>query len=562
MIRRLALILVLLLTIAPAPQSAAAQSYSFSVPRETVDVYWNADGTLALDYTIVFRNDSGASPIDYVDLGIPNGNYSLGGVSAFVDGAPVYDIESSPYVEEGVAVGLGNRSIRSGNVGTVRITVDRVSRVLYEDDEADEYASAVFSPNWFDGSFVHGSTNLSVVFHLPPGVNADEPRYHYPSGNWPGPQEPAAAYDDQDRITYTWTSDSADASVQYTFGASFPLQVVPADAIVKQTLFDKIGIWLADIGRQLEDFLPCCCVGGVVAFIVGMAGLGAWSENQRKKKYLPPKISIEGHGIKRGLTAVEAALLMESPLDRVMTMILFAVVKKGAAKVVSQDPLKLEITQPAPEGLQSYEQDFLKAFETDDKAARRRALQAMTIAAIKSLQEKMKGFSRKETVAYYKSITEKAWQQVTAAGTPEVQAQAMDDNLEWTMLDRDFSERSRTTFGPRPVFMPIWWHNYSPAAGRAVPSAPSHSFGPTRAGPVSLPQLPGADFAASMVNGVQNFSSNVIGDLTGFTGNITQKTNPPPVSSGGYRGGGGGGHSCACACACAGCACACAGGGR
>jgi len=30
----------------------------------------------------------------------------------------------------------------------------------------------------------------------------------------------------------------------------------------------------------------------------------------------PPKISIEGHGIKRGLTAVEAAILMEEPLDR------------------------------------------------------------------------------------------------------------------------------------------------------------------------------------------------------------------------------------------------------
>jgi hypothetical protein len=559
--KRLALSFLILLAIAPAPQPAAAQSYSFSIPRESVDVYWNADGTLALDYTIVFRNDGGASAIDYIDLGIPNANYDLGSMSAFVDGSPVYDIQTSPYVETGVAVGLGNRAIRSGNQGTVRIRVERVSQVLYEDDGKDAYASAVFSPNWFSSDFVHGSTDLTVTFHLPPGVNPEEPRYHTPSGNWPGSPEPQAAYDAEDRVTYTWQSGSADPSVQYTFGASFPLRVVPADSIVKQTLFDKIGIWLAGIGTVLEGLMPCCCVGGVIAFIVGMGIFGAWSENRRKKQYLPPKISIEGHGIKRGLTAVEAALLMEQPLDRVMTMILFGVIKKGAAKVITQEPLKLEITQPAPADLQPYEQDFLKAFQTDDKVARRKALQDLVIAAIKSLQEKMKGFSRKETVDYYKTITEKAWQQVTAAGTPEVQAQAMDDNLEWTMVDRDFPERSRTTFGPRPVFMPIWWNNYSPAAGRAMPT-PSHSFGPAHAGPVSLPQLPGSDFAASMVNGVQNFSSNVIGDLTGFTGNVTQKTNPPPVYSSGSRGGGGGGRSCACACACAGCACACAGGGR
>ena len=56
---------------------------------------------------------------------------------------------------------------------------------------------------------------------------------------------------------------------------------------------------------------------------------------KRKLQYLPPKVSIEGHGIKRGLTAVEAAMLLEQPLDKVLTMILFAVVKKGAAEVVA-----------------------------------------------------------------------------------------------------------------------------------------------------------------------------------------------------------------------------------
>ena len=44
-------------------------------------------------------------------------------------------------------------------------------------------------------------------------------------------------------------------------------------------------------------------------------------------------------GIKRGLTAVESAILLEQPMDKILTMILFAVIKKGAATVTKRDPL-------------------------------------------------------------------------------------------------------------------------------------------------------------------------------------------------------------------------------
>jgi hypothetical protein len=496
-------------------------------------------------------------------VGVPNADYDLASVTADVNGGMIVDIQPSPYVDPGVALGLGPGSIRSGTSGTVHVHIGRVNRVLYPDDNDSNYVSAVFSPTWFDSSFVHGTTDLSVTFHLPPGVGPDAPRYHLPGSNWPGAEEPVAALDNEGRVAYNWRSNAANASTQYKFGASFPAEVVPADAVVRQSALER---FFQSIGPVVETMLPCICIGGVFAFIIGLGVIGAWSETQRKKQYLPPKISIEGHGIKRGLTAVEAALLMEQPLDKVMTMILFSLVKKNAATVLARDPLKLKIAEPAPESLYAYEKDFLKAFETDNLALRRRALQDATINMIKSLQAKMKGFSRKESIAYYKSITEKAWSQVTAAGTPEVKAQAIDENLEWTMLDRDFNDRSRDIFGRGPVFVPIWWSRYDPGMGRSAGhAAPAPSFGPTRGGPVSLPHLPGSDFAASVVGGVQSFSKNVIGDLTGFTGRVTSKTNPPPVSTSSGSGGwhsGGGGHSCACACACAGCACACAGGGR
>ena len=177
----------------------------------------------------------------------------------------------------------------------------------------------------------------------------------------------------------------------------------------------------------------------------------------------------------------------------------------------------------------------------------------------------MKGFSRKETVAYYKTIMERAWAQIEAADTPEVKSQMYDEALEWTMLDKDFNGRTRDVFRTGPVFIPMWWGRYDPSYRRPATAASKPFSTPTPSTPgrslaSSMPQLPGADFAASMVTGVQTFSNKVVGNLNDFTSKVTNKTNPPPKPTSSGRSSGGSG--CACACACAGCACACAGGGR
>ena len=328
---------------------------------------------------------------------------------------------------------------------------------------------------------------------------------------------------------------------------------MPAGAIVTPPAFDLSGL----IDVVVNSLGSLLCIGFFIFMFIGLPLIGAIQGQRRKLQYIPPKIGIEGHGIKRGLTAVEAAILMEQPLDKVMTMTLFGVIKKGAASVVSRDPLKVQVTDPLPEGLHDYEVGFLTAMQKDDARTRQTGLQAMMVALVKSVSEKMKGFSRKETQDYYKNIMEQAWTQVEAAQTPEVKGQVIDQNLEWTMLDRNYDDRSRRVFAG-PIFVPMWWGRYDPTYHPSLGGATAAPSMPSSRGSSALP---GADLAASVVGGVQTFSSKVIGDLNSFTGKVTNVTNPPPPPSrSSYRGGGGGG--CACACACAGCACACAGGGR
>jgi hypothetical protein len=553
--------LILLLVV---PSTALAQSYFFQVESETIHAFWKDDGSLDLFYEIVFVNQPEGHAIEYVDVGLPNYNYSDDNISAYINGKQIYYITSSEYEGSGsgVAIGLGSDSIPPGGRGTVQVYIYGIEEVLYPDTEGDDYASAVFVPTYFGSEYATGTTDTTMVFHLPPNVQPGEPRWHEAPDGFSS--APITGKDSEGLITYTWRNPQAEIWKKYKFGASFPSTYVPETAIYTPTIWQRLGI-------APETVTALTCVTGFLIFVVLIIVVSVTSSRKRKLKYLPPKIRIEGHGIKRGLTAIEAAILLERPADKIFTMILFSLIQKDAARVVKKDPLKLEFSDPLPKELRKYETQFVKAYQTESGRVRKTALQDLMIDLIKSVGKKMEGFSHRESVRYYEDIIKRAWQQVEDADTPEVKSEKYNDHMGWTMLDKNFEDKTQDTFSRGPVYVPMWWHRYDPTY--TTPSATTRTGGPApkvaspgkTSGP-SLPVLPGGDFAASMVDGISTFSSNVVGNITDFTSRITQKTNPiPQPSSSSSRGGGwssGGGSSCACACACAGCACACAGGGR
>lgn len=544
------LILAIALLLVTSP--VFAQDYYFSLDQENVHVYWEEDGTLTIFYELLITNLSFSPPVEYVDIGLPNNNYHISNITAEIDGKNINHIQNSSFVDIGIELGLEENSIFAGNSGRITAWIQGIEGVLYPDSSDESYASAVFIPNWFGSQYIDGTTDVSVTFHLPPGVQVDEPRYHdySPSGF---PSVPIFDFDNEGRITYGWRNLDGDASTEYKFGASFPKTYVPESAIARPSFWQTLGI-------DLEVLIPILVTCGFFLVFFSIPALVVYGGRRRKLKYLPPKIAIEGHGIKRGLTAIEAAILLEHPMDKILTMMLFAVIKKNAAKVVKKKPLKINIiAEPPPKNLRKYELEFLEALQKGGKAKRRRGLQKMMVTLVKSVTRKMKGFSNKETVAYYKDIVRRAWGQVEAADTPEVRSEKYDEVMEWTMLDGEYEDRTRDVFQHHPVFIPMWWGRYDP--GYRGTSARRTTSTPSSRGAPALPHLPGSDFAASIVSGVQDFSAGVVGSLTDFTGGVTKVTNPPPVSTSSGRSGGGGG-SCACACACAGCACACAGGGR
>jgi hypothetical protein len=576
------LLIIVLVGMFAFPISVTAQTYRFEVTVMEVEVYIEEDGSLSIWYLMDFQNRANADPIDFVDIGMPSSAYSLNAIQAEVNGKPITEIESSPYVPNGFALGLGADSIQPGQTGRVTAWIPGVRNVLsrYDSPDRENYTNFQFTPNWFDPDFEKStSTEYRFTVILPPGVGDDEGVYYEPQ-RWPGPATPddIGRTEAEGRIYYSWFTNKANAHTQYLFGAAFPTQYIPEDTLITTPPQTTQPGFVSEPQGPIPGILSAiggniCCFGFGLVFIAifgfsfYQATIGA---NKRKMAYLPPKMKIEGNGIKRGLTAVEAAILMEQPMDKILTMILFGTLKKEAATVTQQEPLELELMEPLPESLHPYEADFLNAFKLKG-GQRRTAMQKMTIDLINSVSKKMKGFSHKETVAYYEDIMRRAWKMVEESDTPEVKSERYNQTMEWTMLDGDYQERTRRTFTSGPVFVPIWWPRYSPTYRRTIGGTVSNPI-PARTtaaggGKVSLPNIPGSNFAAGVINGVTGMAAGVVGNLTSFTSDITTRTNPIPTTStsgsGGFRGGGGGGgSSCACACACAGCACACAGGGR
>ena len=551
-----------------------AQDYLYQVPEVDIQVLIEPDGSITIEYYYQFKNQPGAHIIDFVDIGMPgNSQYNLSDITATIDDQPINDIQDSPYVD-GVALGLGSNAIPAGGTGIVYMRAENVRGQFYiaSVESEEEYTSMRFQPNYFPAESVAGASDMTITFYLPAAMTEEEPVWFSPK-NWDGDETPASEIDDQGRILYQWSYANASASDKYEFGVAFPSRFIPADTInTEQTVtFNPSDV--------LGTAIPILCCGGFIAIIGLVIYFAAKGAKKRKLKYLPPKIAIEGHGIKRGLTSVEAALLLEQPMDKILTMILFSVMKKDAAEVITREPLEIKVEEKYPEDLRDYEVSFLNSFKGTKAAERRKQLQDMMVALVQGVSTKMKGFSRKETVTYYEDIIKKAWEQVEKAETPEVRAEKYSDAVDWTMLDNDYDTRTRRMFGTGPVYMPYWWWRADPTisrtstAGRTVGGAAARGSGPSlpsggKSKTITLPQLPGSNAAASLTNTVTAFSAGAVGNLASFTGGVTDKTNPlPKPTSSTFRstGGGrssGGGRSCACACACAGCACACAGGGR
>ncbi len=504
--------------------SANGQNYNFSIPEFSCVVQVNRDRSLDISYDILFECTPGFSSVDIIDIGFPSDDFQLSSIEAGVDGNLLTRIYYSTYIDKGVEVHLDQHAIHGGERGHFWLTGVNEDMVFL-DTEDDDFASVEFSTTWFDSDLLSGSSDFSLTIMFPEGSQPDSVRYH---------DRPftSSTVSKDGRVVYVW-EETRRVDSKYIAGISFP------DNLVDGPLTERPAVPLlsqdAMVGLSIFGFI--FLFFSTIIFVIIKA---VRKSMRRKEEYLPPKLGLTGSGIRRGLTAPMAALLLEEKLDRVLILIIFGLLKKGKLQL---DGHKLKVTGSS-EGVHRYEKNLIKLISGSEgiRALPSDEVKNIFLGMIKILEKKMDGFSLDESRDYYRSVIESAWKMVAADHSAEKAGEILGDRFQWLLADDKFDHRVKKFSSDRSVLLPMYMFHYFPGNSRMM--------GGTSGG-MSLSQ------ACSQVAGaLETTASNTVSHLSRLSSTVTSKTNPVPVSS--YSSSGGS----SCACACAGCACACAGGGR
>jgi hypothetical protein len=351
--------------------------------------------------------------------------------------------------------------------------------------------------------------------------------------------------------------------------------------------------------------------------VVGLTLLNERALRRRKRnsQYLPAMATVEGGGIKRGLTAPQAAVLLELPMGKILTLVVFGLMRKGIVQKLQDDPLQVKVlpefvgsqeerlrkAAEAGQVLHDYEHAFVEGLERCSGPVKSCDLNNALSGLIQSVVNRMAGFDLKETKAYYQAIIARAFKEAESLGEVQQRDEVVDRNFEWILLDEnwiDFFERlARRGYRYRPRWdRPDWQRSRGGSgmgpvivinsggpvgSGSSVPSSGGGAGGSELPGGTSLKEV-AASFAGWTENTMASLASAIepaqIGLGGSKSGGILDLSAVDRVTAdvfealakeaakGGRSGGGGGrrggGGGCACACAGCACACACAGGGR
>ena len=473
-------------------------------------------------------------------VGQPNSDFTPGqAVDQYGNNLQVVDASSGGDYRVDVTL---NQRLTAGQSIWFQVTTN-VGGMITNDTTNPGNLGMQFIPQWISDVPIN---DVRIQIVLPPDVTVNDVKTTSNFYNGTSTVE--------GRLAVYWQKPSIGPNEQFKVGVSFPSSFMPNYKPSSGGGFN-LGSFGIFIGIGIAIFV-------IVIFILIISAV-------RKSSYSSPKVSMETLGIKRGLTAVEASYLMDLKPQQIVTEILYSLLQKRAVWAQETKPsLKLKVLAPfenktglKDSPLRYYEIDFLNSLKPDGTLDEEKLAHAIMFLR-ETVEQKLEGYSRKDTVDYYRKIASQAWTQVEQAGTVELAANAYDEQLLWLMLDPNQRTRTETVFRdrviqPNPLWF-WWWYGYT--IYHPHPTYTPNVNIPAQSG--KPPAIPGAEFANNIATAVEGTSNSIVVNIEKFAKAIVP---PPPKAS----------HqpahpkadcvcacaACACACACVSCACACAGGG-
>lgn len=415
-ILKLGLILIFLFSLMniTIPESTATPtSYSFFVPTEIVEVNINIDGSVDIEYWITFQvSGLQSSPIDIVDIGLPNKHYKLSSVKADVDGVTLTDIRKSEVIDIGVEIHLHSQTIT--DQGTLHVEANQ-PYMIYEDSEESDMASCVFGNTWWDSAYTVGSTNLTTRIIFPTTVDITTyTKYHYSDS-------PDRNYIlDDERIVFEWNEPEASPSSQYKYGVSFPKEGVK---------------WITSLPLTGEEiFFIVMFISIFLGFVVFTVVL-VMRKQQRLMDYVPPFVSVPTAGPRTDLKREEVAVLLEKPIEVTISMIVLSLIQKNLLKTISKtDPNLYPNPEATRKHIRRYERIVLESITPDFSIDENMLVKAIT-ELVKSTQKRLKGYSYEQSVDHYERLIQNA---VLSIKSNQKYDEIPTNDWYWAVLDEKF----------------------------------------------------------------------------------------------------------------------------
>ena len=293
-------------------QVHAQREYYFG--QEWVKIWVEPDGSIDLFYNISITLDYGDN-INWISVGQPNSDFTIG-QAIDQNGNTLQTEDISTSNDYKVKVNLKS-PLRAGE--TIWFTLlTNVGQMIFEDQTNPGNDGMQFTASWYSAPIL----DSRILIVIPPGITEDEVKTG--SVFW------SNILYEEERLAVYWEKQNSIPDERFNVAVSYPKQQ-------GWTSFPKTsdGGFLENIGFLL---LIIVFFAAIIFFIFLI---------KRKQPYKKPTVGIESLGILRGLTAVEASYLLDLKPTKIVTEILYGLLKKKAVWVKSTTP-SLEFTIQEP----------------------------------------------------------------------------------------------------------------------------------------------------------------------------------------------------------------------
>ena len=375
-----ALLLILAVTVSAA-SSVNAQSLTYTVDHEWAQIFINQDGTIDLTYNITLTVTSGVLHGFYV--GQPKSDFTPGqAVDQYGNSLNVVDASSGGDYRVDVTL---NQPLTTGQSVWFTVTTN-VAGMISNDTQNSGNFGMQFIPQWISDTAIN---DVRVQIVLPPDVAVADVKTTQNFYNGTSTVN--------GQLAVYWEKPIIQPNEQFLVGVSFPANFLPN--------------YVPSSGGGGFSLGSYGIVIGVVGVLFAIAIFALIIRALSKSSYTSPKVSMESLGVKRGLTAVEASYLLDMKPPQIVTEILYSLLQKRAVWAQETKPsLKLKLLPPfenktgtKDDPLRYYEIDFLNSLKTDGGLDEEKL--AHTIMFLRdTVEQKLQGYSRKDTVDYYRKM--------------------------------------------------------------------------------------------------------------------------------------------------------------